>query len=640
MVTFYTANSLYDEWTELGDPVEGLGTTAIDSNATNAIRIFNNDTDTVLSALGTVYRVIILNGIDGAEELDINFLDTADNDIHTGTDTFNENGPNTLAVTIDAQTPGSTDFNTSRWLLLNHDGTDFFHFGASPDIDNSSNPDDLGDTLTVSGLNSANHQYVVTYTDDSTQTGALGTATSHILSSDDPNLGGKAIKQIAIQNVSGSTEVGLFLPSTIASGDLAGNDSYGRTWTLARSFEDGFYYEPSSSVDRSLIMPIEGEGIIRYGGFGFGASTGSFSYTAQSFSLTYRRFWDTASARTTVMDNTVDSGSGTFGWKVDLFEEFVEVYLFDGVVQYNLSWDETDRIGEWNNIVLNLDPANNTIELWANGELVDSTTGFFVNQFLGFTGASVDYASIADTASLDITGDIEVRVHAYSDDWFDAGNADEWVLLAAKEDSWELAFNQQDGLIRLAWVDGSQTTFTAATTPFIDSRAIHIAGKLDVNNGGGGYTAQILYSWDGLTWELLDEDVTAGGTVTLDTSNADVRVGSYPDAESFVGRVYSFKVFSGSSLVAHADFSNPNNWSITSVDGDDETGNHTVVLNGGATIQVRNKPDFFPDFFPLGMTVFESGQPLPFQFSQMAVYDHTLDEIAIEGLVAENNITV
>lgn len=641
-VTFFTADTLHDEWTVLGDPVVTAGTSAIDSNATNGIRLFNKSTNPVDSASGTIYRAMVHDGIDGTEVLDINFLDTADNDIFTGATTFSENGPNTLTVTVEGADPGASNYDLSRWLLLNQvSGEDYFHFGKSPDLDDPGNGDDLGDTLTVSGLASANHQYLVTYYDGTNASAGLGTATSHVLSSDDPNFGGKAISSISITNVSGGAEVALFVPSLLPGATLTEDDGYGATWTLDRTFEDGAYYEQSSTIDRSCIMPITGEGVIRYGGFGFGASTGSFSYSAQSFSMTYRRFWNTASVRTNVVDNTIDSGEGIYGWKVDLFESSVEATLFDGIIHHTLTWDETGRIGEWNNIVLVLDPARGVVELWANGELVDTTVGFFPNQFLSLGGASVDFASIPDHASLDIAGDLEVRVHAASDDWFDAGLGAGFKLLAAKEGSWEFAYNQQTGLLRFSFEDGGTNSFTTSTTPLVDGKPIHLAANVDVDNGGGGYTIDILYSWDGVNWTSIEDDVTAGGIATIETSNNPVRIGASPGGtEPFDGRAYSLKVLDGSTLVLYANFSNTTEWVETSTAGDDETGTHTISLNGEATIDLLEKESLFPEYFPLGVTVHQSGFPLTYQFSKLAIYDHALNEVAIMGLFAENDISV
>lgn len=641
-VSFYTADTLYDDWVPLGDPVITAGTQAIASNATNGLRIFSKTTTTINSALGTVYRVIVKNGIGGTTAADINFLDITDTDLFTGALTFLENGPDTLTVTVDGAATGASNYVPNRWILLNHDGdNDYFHFGKSPDRDNAANPDNLGDTLVVSGLASANHDYTVTYYDDTTVGPInLGTNTTHTLNSDNANFGGKAIKQISITNTSGGAQVGLFLPSTIAANGTVGTDSFGRTWTLNRLDTTSHYYEASSVVDRSFVMPVTGEGIVRYGGYGLGASSGSFSYGAQAFSITYRRFWEDDTVRVNVVDNTVDTGSGVYGWKLDLFEGKAEVTLFDGFIYYTLIWDEetAGRIGQWNLLVLNLDPANRTIELWANNAVVDSTDGFFTNQFLNLSGDSTSFADTPDHASLDITGDFDVRIQVYHDDWFDIGLPAGFKFLIGKEGAWDLGYNQETGVIRFRYEDSGTQSFTTVASPFVDGQAIHIRATLDVSNGGN-HVFDIYKSYDGQAWTNIGTSSVAG-VATPDTSNNPLRIGSQTGFEAFDGHVYEARILNGigGTPVYDSNFHDPVEWNVNSVSGVGGTGK-TTTLHGEATIVEQRKADIFPAEFPIGLTVHQSGFDYLYQFSQLALYDHVLNEVAMNGLYLENSIT-
>lgn len=632
VVRFYTASDLYGGWNELGASVSLAGTTAIDSNATNAITVYEDDT-TPTSALGAVYRAIVLDGIDGTEVFDLNFLDISNADIVTGVDTFAESGPHTLAVNVTGATSAAGAYVPSHWIAHKHEGVDYFYFGASPFL--SGGDPSLGDTLTVSGLDSANHDYLVTYLDGTNASANLGTATSHVLDSDDTDFGGKAITSISIKNTTGGAEVGLFTPELLLEDPML--DSYGRTWVLTRLFsagEDG--YETSSLVARSIFEPVDGPGIIRYGGYGHGASVGTFDYTAQSVSMGYRRFWETSPSPVIMINNMITVDGADYGWQIGLDDDLLYVVASDGVIRHTLSWDEAtaERIGIFNNFVVNFSGLTDRIELWVNGALVDQTSGFFPRQFLTLGGTSNDFASIADEASLDLSGDIEIWVGINSSDYIDAALTSDYKVLAEKAGAWTLGFNQETGEIRFQWVDGGTTSFVTATpAPFVDNQPIWIGVKFDADNGAAGHDVEIFTARDlGGEQTLLDSD-TSAGVVSIDNSANPITIGASTTMEPFGGHVYGFvlrSVLDGPDLV-NVNFSNVANWETTSTSGDDDTGDYVVTLTGQATVWRDDLVENQPEFSPTEMRINE-GSDLGFQFSQLAIYDHVLDWVAIEGL--------
>lgn len=645
-VEFLTAPTVYDTWQSLG--ASTYAPSSLDSS-TAEVYLFNPD-NTASSTTGAIYQATVYEGIDGASvgnnasvAFDLDFLGLANTEIFTAATLIEEDGPNGIDVTIygdiDGASVGPGASVSARWLALKmEEDVPFFHFGTSPNLDNGANPTDLGDTLAVSGLASNDHDYEVTYANGTTSGPTnLGTNTTYTFSSDDPVFGGQGIAFISITVAGGGAEVARFTPELLPGITLSADDSFGATWTLVRAFETGFYYEPSSYVDRSCIMPVENEGITYYNGYGSGASVGSFTYNAQACSVTYRRHWTTGNA--TMVYNMEPTAYGDFGWRIELIDGEVVATLWDGKVGYRLVWDESaaSRIGEWNLVTLVLNPRSNSVELWANDALIEATNGFFPNQWCAFNGASTSYAEVLDHASLDISGDLQVVVQFNSNDYVDAGLASAFRLLADKQDSWEFSYNQQTGAVRFSFQDAGANTLTTTAVPsFEDGRPMFLRSTVDVDNGGGGYTISIEESWDGSTWTLVEEDVTAAGVATIETSNLPVRLGASPaGTEPFVGDIYLCQV----NEVLDIRFSNSEEWNVNSISGMDETVVHTVTLNGGATVERERKDSIFPEFFPIYVKYNKPGAGTPFQFSQLALYDHELSGKAVNSLVLENSIT-
>lgn len=645
-VEFLTAPTEYDTWTSLGEVT--ISPSSLDSS-TAEVYLYN-PLNTASAITGAIYRAKVYEGVDGASvgtnasvAFDLNFLGLANTDVHTAATLVEEDGPNGIDVTIYGDVEGASVGTGAsigaRWLALKmEDDMPFFHFGMSPNLDDGGNPASLGDTLAVSGLVSADHDYTVGYADGTTSGPTnLGTNTTYTFDSDDPVFGGQGIAYISITETGAGPERARFTPELLPGTTTSQDDGFGATWTLTRTFETSYYYEPSSYIDRSCVMPIENEGITYYNGYGAGASVGSFSYQAQACSITYRRHWTTGEAL--VVNNMEPTQYGDYGWKMELVDGEVIATLWDGVIRYVLTWDESGagRIGEWNSIVLVLNPRNNSVELWANGVLEGSSDGFFPHQWVEFNGASTSYIEVPDDPVLDITGDLEVVAYINSDDYIDAGLTSDFQLLIDKEGAWEFAFNQQTGVVRFSFEDGGTNSFTTATpADFEDGRPKWLKANVDVDNGGGGYTISIYESWDGEVYTLIDEDVTASGTATIETSNNAIRLGASPGGTlPFDGIVIRFYV----NDVLFVCFCQISEWNIHSVSGLDQINSLTVNLVGGATVERETKTSLFPEFFPLYVRFNKPGLGTSFQFSQIGLYDHELNEKAITSLVLENSIT-
>jgi hypothetical protein len=208
----------------------------------------------------------------------------------------------------------------------------------------------------------------------------------------------------------------------------------------------------------------------------------------------------------------------------------------------------------------------------------------------GVVGA---HASTPDDASLDITGDIDVRVDAQLTNWLEPTDSFSTVELIGKSASggrsWFLAVRSER--LYFEWsADGSASLSATSTVvlPLTPSGRMAVRATLDVNNGAGGrtttfYTAPTM---DG-PWTQLGDPVTASGTTSIFNSSTAVRVG---DATGFVftppaGRILSAEIRNGigGTVVANPDFTAQSVGATSFTDG----AGRTWTVNGAASISNR-----------------------------------------------------
>lgn len=183
--------------------------------------------------------------------------------------------------------------------------------------------------------------------------------------------------------------------------------------------------------------------------------------------------------------------------------------------------------------------------------------------YLNIADTDGDQATTVDHASLDITGDLDVRIDAILDDWF----SDDTQFLMGKYGtsgrSW--AFYVSAGRLFLGWTtDGTFLTFESQTSTeavmLTGTRRLAVRATLDVNDGSGNhvvtfYTAGSLAG----TWQQLGDPVTVSGTTSIHSGSASLDVGFVGNALSFVapvGQVLAAEVRSGigGSVVANPDW--------------------------------------------------------------------------------------
>lgn len=203
-------------------------------------------------------------------------------------------------------------------------------------------------------------------------------------------------------------------------------------------------------------------------------------------------------------------------------------------------------------------------------------------------------ASTPDTAALDITGDIDVRVDLTLLNWLQplpgtTGIFDLFAKYSGSGRSWMLGTLNDTVLFR--WSQDGTNILNAQSPPLPipASGRLALRATLDVDNGAGGrtitfYTAPTLAG----PWTPLGSPVVQAGTTSIANTAAPLKVG---DATDFVftearGRIHAAEVRYGINgpLVASPDFTEQAPGTTSFVD----SAGRTWTVNGGAAITDRH----------------------------------------------------
>jgi hypothetical protein len=231
---------------------------------------------------------------------------------------------------------------------------------------------------------------------------------------------------------------------------------------------------------------------------------------------------------------------------------------------------------------------------------------YYPESMLTVTGSADSRASTPDTASLDITGDIDIRIGVRLEDWTPGTNA---ATLASKYNStgdnrsWTFAVNS-DGTLLFRWSpDGTFTGITnnsvsSTSAPgFADGSHHAVRVTLDVDNGLGNHvvtfhTAETIAG----PWQQLGGTVIRAGTTSIFSGNAAVEVGSINGG---VTGAFAGQVMLNGDVTKFEVLNGINGTTVTSPDFTDEQPGTTVfvdaqgltwTLDTDAIIQVDDAP--------------------------------------------------
>lgn len=188
------------------------------------------------------------------------------------------------------------------------------------------------------------------------------------------------------------------------------------------------------------------------------------------------------------------------------------------------------------------------------------------------SGGWSGFATTPNAASLDIVGDIDIRVELEPETWRPPGSgyglAQKATPLTPLDRSWRLWLDA-DGFLNFTWSPDATIAadITKKSTVAIPSSSTRLAVRvtLDVNNGSGGNT--VAFSTSSTingTYTALGSSVITAGTTVIDANAGQLDVGrvgltwndtSDPDV-LLQGKVYRAQVRSGiaGSIVASPDF--------------------------------------------------------------------------------------
>lgn len=181
------------------------------------------------------------------------------------------------------------------------------------------------------------------------------------------------------------------------------------------------------------------------------------------------------------------------------------------------------------------------------------------------TATPSQYAYTADKASLDITGDIDIRIEfspthlrgraqVLASKYLTTSTNRSWLLVTTNDGNLRL-YTSTDGTF--AGVISNTTTATIAE----DTVRIAVRVTLDVNNGAAGKT----YTWytaDSIAgpWTTLETNVVAG-TTTISAGAANLALGASSDGQRgitgfdlFAGKIHALEVYNGIAGTLVADF--------------------------------------------------------------------------------------
>lgn len=179
-------------------------------------------------------------------------------------------------------------------------------------------------------------------------------------------------------------------------------------------------------------------------------------------------------------------------------------------------------------------------------------------------GVSLGRAYTPDSVALQITGDLDVRVHLAMDDWTPAAGiapVSQWLTAGGAQRAWTTRINTS-GTVQLYWSPDGATTLNAVSTAAVapaDGTPLWVRYAIDVDNGAAGRDIRFYTSTDGVSWTQLGATVTQAGVTSIFNSTADVVVGSYNNggSERMAGRVFAVEIRNNGFLVASPDFDQP-----------------------------------------------------------------------------------
>jgi hypothetical protein len=505
-------------WTQLGtDIVIGGGTiTIFNSNAPATI----GQEFTQLPSTGKFYRAQILNGIGGTTVLDVNIAadyKASNEDTFTATtgQTVTVNGVDTIANLGNAGSllpttlGSSTAADSNDPKFLDHTGTNYVYLpgvaGNYLSLARATATDITGDLdlrvqLAFDDWTPSAVQYALGKTDS-------GTARAYILgiNTDGTLRFGYSTDGSAVTVVS----------STVATGISDGATKWIRATFDVNNGAGGnsvsFYLSDDGTTWTQLGTTVTNAGTVTM--FNGNAPTliGSLSGTTTMVAgKIFRAQILNGIDGTKVLD--VDTSLVTSGAATSFFA------LSGQTVTINRSTSGRKTVA-----------VTQPTWLFGTDDYMEVNNRYMASgNYLYLPGVASNNATSPDSAALDITGDIDLRVKVAMDDWTPS-SVQYLIAKLQTQRSYGLQLNTDGRLVFVRSTDGSATTsvFSGVTAvPFTDGATGWVRVTFDVDNGAGSNETKFFTSTDGTTWTQLGTTQTNAGTTATFNSNAPLEIGS------------------------------------------------------------------------------------------------------------------
>lgn len=199
--------------------------------------------------------------------------------------------------------------------------------------------------------------------------------------------------------------------------------------------------------------------------------------------------------------------------------------------------------------------------------------------------------STPDAASLDITGDIDVRIDVAPTTWTSGQMLVNRYAVGGNH-AWSLML-EPDGRLTFKWTTtGVDQRFATSTLPVPGGRRRQLRATLDVNNGASGTTVEFWVASGRGGWTRLGAPVVSTGTTSVYNPTAPLHIGN-PVAISvtpngnplgrLVGSVYGVQVYAGIGGVLRVDVAPEDQAAAGTTSFTDGTG-RVWTLTGAASL--------------------------------------------------------
>jgi hypothetical protein len=216
-------------------------------------------------------------------------------------------------------------------------------------------------------------------------------------------------------------------------------------------------------------------------------------------------------------------------------------------------------------------------------------------RYVEINGASGSYLSVPDSAALDITGDIDMRVLVEPVSWSSGGVqilASKATTAGGSEGGYGLQLGST-GIPNFVWVDNSNTTRQAAASTSVSASApLWVRATLDVDDGAGGHAVNVFQrSVLTPTWTLVGLANRTAASVTttqIKANNRQVGLGSttFGTGNLLTGRIFAAQILNGINGTVVFDWDLTRDGLASASTSVALTG-QTVTFNGTFTVSSR-----------------------------------------------------